>query len=174
MTVVNIFLLNALWFSCVLGAANDLLWPGVFVLLLILGINIHQKTWIKIDYTIILISIVAGLVIDGVLQALGIVNYAFNVFNLGFLPPLWIMMLWVGFGATVRTGMHWLLNKPKMGALVMLIGAPLSYLSATQLGATQIPVLWQAMTLIGFSWLAYFSLIVYLVKPVEQKLDVVA
>ncbi len=173
MTVLNIILLNMLWLSCVLGAANGMLWPGFFVLIMLLAINVYKKSLNKIDLKIVLISVVAGLIIDGLLHSQGIVNYEHKVLNLAYLPPVWIMLLWVGFGATVRTGMRWLLNHPKTGAIIMLVGAPLSYVSAAKLGAAQIPVLWLAMTFIGLSWLLYFSSIVYFIQQKERRSDVV-
>lgn len=171
MTLTNVILLNVLWFTCVLGAANDLLWPGFVVLAGLIGINIYNKWLNKIDLKIVLFSIVFGMIVDGILHAKGIVNYELKIVDIAFLPPMWIMILWVGFGATVRTGMQWLLSHPKVGAMFMLIGAPLSYVSAAKLGAAQIPVLWHAMTFIGISWLVYFIIIVWFTKHHRESSD---
>ncbi|MCX7553927.1 DUF2878 domain-containing protein [Marinicella sp. S1101] len=173
MTLINVILLNVLWFTCVLGAANDLLWPGFVVLLVLIGINIYKKSLNKIDVKIVLFSIIFGLVIDGILHARGMVNYELKILDAAFLPPIWIMILWVGFGATVRTGMQWLLNHPKIGAMFMLIGAPLSYVSAAKLGAAQIPVLWHAMSFIGISWLVYFVFIVWFTQQDKDSSDAI-
>lgn len=172
MTLINIILLNVLWFSCVLGAANNMLWPGFVVLSGIILFNLYQQTLKKIDLKIVIFSIIAGVFIDGLLHALGMVSYEHKILNVAFLPPIWILILWVGFGATVRTGMQWLLSNPKIGAVFMLVGAPLSYFSAAKLGAAEIQMFWQAMSFIGVSWLLYFVLVINLLQNQKDRTDV--
>ena len=167
MVIANIVLLNLLWFASVLGAANGLIWPAAMVLVLLLGFNFIYAGISQLDYKIIGFSVCAGLLIDGVMMHQGWVIYAYKQPDLGLIPPLWIMMLWVGFGASIRHGMQWLLSNPVVGGLIMLIGAPLSYVSAGKLGATVMPDLWQAMIFIGVSWLIYFMLIVHLTQNKE-------
>lgn len=174
MTIVNIILLNVLWFACVLGAANNLLWPGFLALSVLLVINIYNRSLKRIDLKIVLFSLMAGLIIDGLLHAQGMIRYEHKILDSAFLPPIWILILWVGFGATVRTGMQWLLAQPKLGAVIMLIGAPLSYFSAEKLGAANITMFWQAMSFIGVSWLLYFGLVIYLIKDYKGHADAVA
>ena len=99
----------------------------------------------------------------------GVVIYAHTWPDLKWVPPLWIMMLWVGFGASIRIGMQWLLNNPFIGGLIMMVGAPLSYVSAGKLGAAVMPDLWQAMSFIGVCWLLYFLFIVYLIQEKEAE-----
>jgi len=169
MIIANIVLLNVLWFASILGAANGMIWPAAIVLVLLLGFNFIYAGISQLDFKIIVISIFSGLLIDGVMMNQGLVIYAYNQPDLGWVPPLWIMMLWVGFGASIRIGMQWLLNSPFIGGLFMMIGAPLSYVSAGKLGATVMPDLWQAMIFIGVSWLLYFMSIVQLTQNKEAE-----
>ncbi len=169
MVLVNVLLLNLLWFSCVLGAAHGSIWPAVIVLFLLLGFNYFCAGMKQLDYKIIALSVLAGLLIDGVMMNQSWVIYAYNQPDMGLVPPLWIMILWLGFGASVRIGMQWLLNHPFIGGMTMMIGAPLSYVSAGKLGAAEMPNLWQAIAFIGASWLLYFMLVVYLTQNKESK-----
>lgn len=169
MIIANVVLLNLLWFASVLGAANGLSWPAAIMLVLLLSFNFIYAGMTQLDYKIILTSVLAGLLIDGVMMHQGWVIYAHNQPDLGFVPPLWIMMLWVGFGASIRIGMQWLLNNPFIGGLIMMVGAPLSYVSAGKLGAAVMPDLWQAMSFIGVCWLLYFLFIVYLIQEKEAE-----
>ena len=169
MVIANISLLNLLWLTSVIGAANDLIWPAAIMLVILLGFNYIYAGLKQLDYKIIAVSVIAGLLIDGVMMHQGWVIYAYNHPDLGLIPPLWIMMLWVGFGATIRIGMQWLLSNPLIGGLIMMIGAPLSYVSAGKLGAAVVPDLWQAMVFIGLCWLLYFMFIVYLTQEKEVE-----
>lgn len=174
MTLLSILLLNLLWFASVLGAANLLLWPAAVALLLLLLVTFIYVGFNKHDCKLIMFSLLCGTLIDGVLMSQGLVIYQLKGHELSFIPPLWIMFLWLGFAASIRTGMQWLLNYPVIGGLFMLIGAPLSYLSAAKLGAVTLPNLMQAMTFIGVCWLLYFILIVLLSPRKESGTNALA
>ncbi len=169
MVIANIIFLNLLWLASVLGAANGIIWPAGIALVLLLGFNYFYAGITQLDYKIIALSLLAGLMIDGLMMHQGWVVYAHNQPDLGWLPPLWILMLWVGFGATIRIGMQWLLNHPILGGLIMMVGAPLSYISAGKLGAAYIPDVGFTSVFIGLSWLAYFLLVVLLMLTKEEK-----
>lgn len=169
MMVANVVLLNLLWFASVIGAANDLLWPAVLVLFLMLGFNYFCQSMKTIDFKIIVLSILAGLVFDGFLMYQGWIVYTSKELGLGPVPPLWIMVLWVGFGSSIRTGMQWLLKHPKIGGLLMFVAAPLSYVSAAKLGAVSLIEIWQALLFIAISWCFYFTAVVYLIAQVAAQ-----
>ncbi len=169
MVVANVIFLNLLWFASVLGAANGMVWPAGIALLVLLGFNYFYAGITQLDYKIIALSVTAGLIIDGLMMHQGWVIYAYNQPDLGWLPPLWILMLWVGFGASVRIGMQWLLNHPLFGGFLMMVGAPLSYVSAGKLGAAHMPDIGFALIFIGLSWLVYFLLVLLLMQAKEPE-----
>ena len=164
MVVLNVILLNLLWFASILGAANQMLWLPIMVLILLLTVIFIYQGLSKEDAKIIVISLICGLLIDGFLAGQGIVSYAGKLHDINYLPPMWILSLWIGFGATVRVGMQWLLKNSMIGGAFILIGAPLSYYSAAKLNAVIINDLWQAMSFIGISWLLYFVLLVQITQ----------
>ncbi len=174
MVVVSIILLNLLWFASVLGAAHLMLWPAAVALLLLLLVTFVYVGFNKHDYKLMVISLIGGMLIDGVLMSQGLVVYQLKGHDWAFIPPLWILFLWLGFAVSIRTGMQWLLNNPVIGGLFMLIGAPMSYWSAAKLNAISIPNLWQAMTFIGVCWLLYFILIVLLNPRKESGTNALA
>ncbi len=174
MVLINITLLNMLWFASILGAANQMLWPAMLMLLLLLMVTFIYQGINKTDLKILALSLICGLLIDGFLAFQGIVTYGHTLHSINFLPPIWIMLLWIGFAATVRVGMQWLLNNPVIGGAFMLIGAPLSYFSAAKLDAVIINDLWQAMSFIGITWLLYFVALVQITQNEALRKNVVA
>ncbi len=174
MILINITLLNLLWFASVLGAANQMLWPALLMLSLLLLVTFIYQGINKTDRKIMVLSVLCGLLFDGFLAFQGVITYSHTLHEVSYLPPAWIMMLWVGFAATVRVGMQWLLNNPIIGGAFMLIGAPLSYFSAAKLGAISINNLWQAMSFVGITWLLYFAALVLLTQNKELNKNVVA
>lgn len=174
MTLVNIALLNLLWFASILGTAHAQLWPAIMMLFLLLMVTFIYQGISKLDAKIIAVSLICGILIDGFLASQGTITYGHTLHDVAFLPPTWILLLWVGFGATVRVGMQWLLSNPVIGGAFMLIGAPLSYYSAAKLGAVVINDLWHAMTFIGISWLLYFILLVLMIQNKGARKNAVA
>jgi len=174
MVITQIILLNVLWFASVLGAANGWLMPAVVATTVLLSVIFIYQGFDQQDGKIIGISVLMGLLIDGFLSSTGWLVYAMHGHQVSFLPPLWIMLLWLGFGATIRTGMHWMFNNPVMGAVFMLIGAPLSYYSAFRLGGVELLQLWPVMITIGVSWLIYFLILTVIINQTEQRDDVLA
>ena len=157
---INLFLLNALWFATVLGATHEILWPAYLCLLLLISVILIYSGIDKQGWQVIAISVVFGIVIDGFLMGNGLVIYHGHNEIIPWLPPVWILSLWLGFGASVRVGMQWMLNSPILGTIFMVVGAPLSYVSAAKLGAVEIPQLIEALTVIAVGWLLYFVCVV--------------
>ena len=174
MVITQIILLNVLWFASVLGAANGLLMPSVVATTLLLAVIFIYQGFDQQDFKIIGISVLMGLLIDGFLSQSGWLVYANHGHQVSYLPPLWIMLLWLGFGATIKTGMSWMFSSPVMGAGFMLIGAPLSYYSASRLGGVKLLELWPVMITIGISWLIYFLTLLLITNQSERRDDVLA
>lgn len=174
MVITQIILLNVLWFASILGAANGLLMPAVAATTVLLAVIFIYQGFDQQDGKIIGLSVLMGLLIDGFLSSTCWLIYAMHGHQISFLPPVWIMLLWLGFGATIKTGMHWMFNSPMLGSLFMLIGAPLSYYSASRLGGVELIQLWPVMITIGVSWLVYFLILNVIINQEEQPNDVLA
>lgn len=169
MVIISIILLNLLWFASVLGAANQLIWPAFLVLFVLLVVSFIYEDIDRKDAKVILFSLFFGILCDGFLNVSGLVIYNNVLFNFEVLPPIWIMLLWIGFGVSIKSGLQWLLNAPMLGALFMAVGAPLSYYSASQLNAVKFSDTLEAMTVVGVAWLLYFVGIVYIKNTKEGK-----
>ncbi|WP_223787606.1 DUF2878 domain-containing protein [Marinicella meishanensis] len=167
-------LLNMLWFATILGVANGMLWPSAVMLLLLLTVLFIYQGISKLDLKIMAFSVLCGLLFDGFLAHQGTLTYPMTLHQFSFLPPMWILFLWVGFAATARVGLQWLLQNPLIGGTFMLIGAPLSYYSAAKLGAVVINDFWHAMTFVGLTWLLYFAVLVWFTQAKEARDNAVA
>lgn len=173
MAWLNLILLNVLWFASVLGAANQIIWPSALCLMLLLSVLfIYQKTSV-VDLKLIGFSLLFGSLLDGYLHTSGLVLYASGFVAWGLLPPIWILFLWIGFGASINVGMQWMINRPLLGALCITTGAPLSYYSASKLDAVAFDNTIMAMGVIAVAWLAYFMAVLMLLNTKEVVADAV-
>ena len=164
--------LNAGWFACVLGAAWDVHWLGV-VIVLPLGV-IH--VWVIGKERLLpaillgLASLVVGLVLDTALITAG--AYEPNRWLLPTpMTTIWLLMLWVNFSLALNESLKWLQEHLCAAAILGFLFGPLAYLAASRLGAVQlmIPVS-SSLILIGIAWLAAMPLMSLIAKSLYHRL----
>jgi hypothetical protein len=157
-TVLHAMMLNALWFSVVLGVAyaHKITALVVFALMVLLAV---YEGLLRSDVVALVLGLVVGVALDGFMQHYAWVSYGqwFNDFK--WLPPVWILMLWVGFALSLKIGMRWLFKRYWIGAVFLGIGAPLSYFSAEKLGAVSLHKPLAVMVLLALGWLFYYSML---------------
>ena len=157
-TLIHAMLLNALWFSVVLGVAYQHKLTAVVVFVLMVLVTAYEG-WERSDWMALLIGLMVGVILDGFLQASGWVDYGQWFNGSQWLPPYWILMLWMGFALSLKIGMRWLFKHYWLGAIFLIIGAPLSYFSADKLGAVVLQKPTAVMLLIAVGWWFYFSVL---------------
>lgn len=126
MFIINVVGFNFVWFGLVY-------WGNVFapIAIALLGAHIFYVSD-KHNHEITLIFIVAviGVVVDSTLQSLGVFSFFGNAYL-----PIWLIILWFCFGATLNHSLCFLKNSKILQVLVGAIIAPLSYLAGHQLNA---------------------------------------
>ncbi len=129
---VNIGGFQLAWWSAVL--AGNTLWP-LLLLLLCFHVYFHQDAAAEIS-VIILVGLL-GFGIDTLLTAIRLFDFpSGSAFLLdSIVPPLWLLMLWFCFAATLRQGLSWFQGRWLLAAVVGGIAGPLSYYAGSQLGA---------------------------------------
>jgi len=125
------------WFSCVLGAAHHHAWAGVTaaVALTVFHLALLEspaRQWQEIR--LVVAVMVAGLLVDGTLSALGWVRYPQGQ-PAPFVPPVWMLCLWMLFATLLPGALAWLRGRPVLAALLGALGGPLAYLAGERLGA---------------------------------------
>lgn len=156
--IINFVLFQSLWLSCILGAANKILWPATLLISCMLIMFLLPTLSNKKDKIFLSICIALGFFLDSSMAYFGLIDYHYD-YGFSHTAPFWIMFLWTGFALTLNHSMSWLLNKPKLGTLFIVIGAPLSYFSAEKLNAIQINEPLVTLTLISFMWLIVYHII---------------
>ncbi len=145
------------WFSAVIGAGHGLWWPGVSaaIVFVLLHLALCRQTPAQraVDFRLMLVALLCGLIMDGGLAWSGLADYAADpvAFSSGG-PPLWILAIWASFAMTLRHSMAFLLGRPLIGLLLGAIGGPLAYLGAAR-G-------WGAIAFAEPRWMAIVALVV--------------
>ncbi len=156
--LINSLWFNVFWLSAVLGQNS---WIAVPITLLV----IHGY-WTKNDlseWCFIASVAVLGAAVDSLLSVAGVF-----VFASGLLAPIWLVLLWAGFAATVRHSLFWLKRSSILCAAFGAFGGTTSYLAGARLGAvdfgySEVATLfilmgvWAIVLPLVFRWSAWLS-----------------
>jgi hypothetical protein len=124
--VTNALLYQLVWFCGVLGG-NRFIWLAAIALLLQLWLSNKRVA----DVKMMGLFLVAGMTIDGLLQATGVLKFA----EPGWPIPLWLVLIWLSLANTVHHSLSWLMTRPTWATIFGCIGGPLAYWAGTRLGA---------------------------------------
>ena len=155
--ILNAVLFNATWFGCVLGGE---LWgaAGLFFM----GV---QTVWDKSHMDLFLAVMLGtfGWVLDSAWVVIGIVDYDGIT-----VAPVWIVILWCAVGLSVNKCMRWFHQHAVLGAVVASVAAPVSYLSAERLGATNVIDIY-GLAAISLMWLVVFGCLFSLLRKIGSS-----
>ncbi len=145
------------WFSAVIGAGRGLWWPGVAAAaafaLLHMALCRQTPAQRAVDFRLVAVALVCGLIMDGALAQSGLADYAADSPALpAGAPPLWLLSIWASFALTLRHSMRFLLGRPLLALSLGAIGGPLAYLGAAR-G-------WGAIVFAEPRWMAVVALVV--------------
>lgn len=136
---VNFLGFQLVWWSCVLLGNS-----AVPVVLVALALHLYFHSQPRREAALVLVAACLGIVVDSALTLLGVFQFP----NDTWLIPLWLIVLWFGFCATLRQGLNFLDGRYLVGAALGAIGGSTSYLSAAKLGAVELGLSWISTTVI--------------------------
>ncbi|NJN52129.1 MAG: DUF2878 domain-containing protein [Gammaproteobacteria bacterium] len=152
--LINAALFQVTWFAAVL-------W-GTSVGLAAVAVMIAHAGWagsLKADVALGAILGAVGLVLDTLWIQVGILDYQ----GLAVAPP-WIIILWVGVGASLNHSLAFLARSPALGALLVGPAGVVSYLAGEKLGGVIVgaPL---GLGLVAVVWVALFYVLLTKVVP---------
>jgi len=163
--------LNFGWFACVLGAAWDVHWIGVVIVLLlgVIHVFVVGKERLLPAILLCLASLMVGFVLDTALIAVG--AYEPNRWLMPTpITTVWLLMLWVSFSLSVNESLKWLQNHLFVAAILGSVFGPLAYLAAARLGAVQLaaPVS-SSLVQVGAAWVVAMPLMSLIGKSLYHR-----
>jgi hypothetical protein len=161
----NFAIYQLAWFAVILGAARGHAWLGAAMALLVTGIHL----WLRrepLEFRLVGIAVMLGLVIDTTLTATGQVQFASG----GSLPiaPYWMLALWVAFATTLNHSLRWLMRRPIVAAMAGAVFGPLAYLAGEKLGALSLPSPAIALPMLAASWWVAMGLLALVLRPARE------
>lgn len=165
---VNTVLFKVAWWACVLGGAWGHPWAGVVLTLPALPLHAWLVgSWRK-EALIIVAAGAYGYLCDSALVVSGLMRFPEHAQLLGP-SPLWMVMLWLGFGATVRTALRFLFARPALAALTGAVVGPLSYRGGEALGAVWIDKSDATTLVLAAMWTVAMLVLAHLLKRTDAE-----
>lgn len=151
-TIINAALFQALWFACVIGGANNQLWPSMLAATVMLAWQLRAKNRHTNDVLVVLVAILMGVIVDTAWTVFGLMDFS-DPRPIYPITPGWILMMWVGFALTINHSLAWLANHPFLPGVVGFIGGPLAYYAGKRLGAVDYLIdTWLLSLILGIVW----------------------
>ena len=133
--VANFLAFQLCWFSNVFGAARGWVWLGPTVALVWIAIHIGwQRPFPRAEVALLLTAGVIGYSADSLLVLSGLLAFPESS-RLGGPSPMWMVCLWIGFGATFAHSLNWLRRRLVLAVALGAIAGPLAYLAGQSIGA---------------------------------------
>ena len=132
--LLDFVIYQAAWFACVLLSRDGRPWLGAGAMLIFVFAH-FVADWEKRsgDLAPVLISGIYGFFTDSFLAASGLLSFTQTTLPIGP-SPLWMIALWLGFGATLNSSMTWLNRNVGISALTGAVVGPLAYGGGVRLG----------------------------------------
>ena len=152
--ILNILWFQACWFACVMiGNQAAVVVLGLVICAYLLVPHLRSEIWLLIAICVL------GFCVDSILINTGVLQHSSG----GFLPPLWLSVLWLAFATTINHSSKPVMNNKILFMLLALVGGPLCYkvgveLSDIEFGFT--PLI--SLSFIAAVWLLAGNLILIL------------
>ncbi len=164
--IINFVLFQIGWFACVIGAAKQMPWLGVIVVLAIITWHLSQAKQPKLELILLLVAVIIGGIYDQLMQNSSLLVYQAHGWSESIVPA-WILALWAVFVTTLNVSLRWMRGKWLVAILFGAIGGPLAYIGAARLGAVNLDNLPLSYVALSLGW----AILTPLLLIISQKCD---
>lgn len=149
--VTNVILFQLVWFVSVIGAANAMPFLSLAMLAIMSVLHFYAANNPLRELGLLLIVAITGFAVDSTLLQTGIVQYQGPVPFINF-APIWIVVLWAGFAATLNVSLRWLRQNIPVAFVLGAVFGPLAYYGGEKLGALTVHQGALGFVVIGLFW----------------------
>lgn len=160
--IYNAMLFHFAWLLCVIGGDT----VAIVTSFIVLAIHLRYVSGNLRELTLLLQVMLLGLVVDSLFIIAGVLTGA----ELLFLPPLWLIALWLVFATTLNHCLRWFQQHLPLAILVGAVAGPLSYWAGTRMSdfALGSPTV-RSIIIVSLVWALIFPLCLMLAKRYEKK-----
>ncbi len=158
---LNLIGFQLIWWALVLWGNAAL--PFALALLLA-HILLHLSP--RREFLLMVLAALLGFAVDSLLTLSGVFLFSPTT----MFAPLWLLVLWLAFAATLNQALGWFSGRYVLAALLGSVGGSSTYLAASELGAVSFGVgTLAAVALLTMIWALLFPLLVLLKDRIEVR-----
>jgi len=124
---------NLVWWGCVFGVRWELPWLGPALLALYLVVHLRFFSLGRKEAIFLLVAGLIGTLVDSLKATSGFISYE-GGYGVGWITPLWITAMWVGFAALLNHSLAWLKGRLILAAVLGMVFGPPAYLTGSKFG----------------------------------------
>jgi hypothetical protein len=164
--LTNLVFFQVVWFAAVVGAANQTIWIAILAFAGMVAIHLVTARSRMREMWLISTIAVIGFAVDTLLMRASMVSYNTAV-PLPDYAPVWIVLLWAAFAATLNVSLRWMKPRLILAATSAAILGPVAYYGADKLGAVNLQQDVISLIAIGLIW----ALVTPLALVLAHRLD---
>ena len=161
--LVNFIAFYAGWFACVAGAGRGHFYLGPLVVLGLVALHLRLVPDARRELRLLLSAAALGYSVDTVQTLVGVIAFG-AASPVWWLPPLWLVGLWLIFGTTLNVSFQWLAGRYGVAAVLGAISGPLSYYAGVRLGAAEFPHPVFSVVMLAVVWAVLMPVLVRLAE----------
>lgn len=161
--LINFSIYQANWCICIIWG-NTLSW----VALLLLAVHLYLTPYRKADLQLIALVTCMGILLDGILKAIGFFSFTTDNFPI----PFWLIVIWMTLATLPNHSLGWLKDKTFTAGMLGMIAGPLAYWAGTRLGvATFNWKLLPSLLVLGILWSLVWPAIMFMSRITYTPTD---
>ena len=133
--IFNVISFYIYWWLCLIGSSRGDFFYGPLAALVYFIIHFFIIDNKYKEFKYIIICMILGILIETLMLQLNFIEYRGYLSSNYNIAPLWVIVLWMGFGTTVFHSFKWVLGKYKLSFLLGAIFTPVIYFSAYKIGS---------------------------------------
>ena len=99
-------------------------------------LTLAERRWEELRLACLIGAV--GACVDGLQLAAGTLSFVSGGGLVHWLPPGWLLLLWMQFAGTLRYSLQWLTRRLSSAVAFGAIGGPLAYAAVSRLGIVRI------------------------------------
>jgi hypothetical protein len=156
------------WFAAVLAAARGWVLLSALAPLAVAALGLWQAEDRRPELKLIGIAVLVSLVGDSLVLAMGRSVFAAH-WPISWLPPLWVIALWMGFATLANTALRWFRDHLLLVGVLGAVFGPLTYYGGAELGAGRMgEPFWPHVAMLAVLWGAAAPFLLWLAKSWER------
>lgn len=128
--IINLIFFYLIWWGCILGIRLNLDYVGPVLTFVFIVAHLNIVSELRKELMLILCGGFLGLTVESLYLYFNFISYEGYLISESFIPPLWIVCIWVGLAMTINHSMGFLKNKWIVMVICGAIFGPICYFAA--------------------------------------------